>query len=349
MELASLIQPELPYFIYKKPGAAKLQIIQQTGTGLYTDKDFETPGFYFAPYDFIKHPVVVFPENNINKQSFFIRSFSQDTKDIQLNPVQTDSEQALNHQNKVAKALEYIHKGVAEKVIISRKQEVSYRNLDIYQAVLQLMNHYENSFVYLWHHPAIGTWMGATPELLLEYTNNELHTMALAGTLTVTKDKPVLWEMKEINEQQIVTDYIHEKLSKFSDKVFTEKPKTVFQGNLAHIKTDITAHIPPSKLNEVILSLHPTPAVCGIPLQKAKNIIDEIEQYDRKYYTGFLGYKTPGQAQLYVNLRSMEIFPEKLSVYTGGGITLDSQKEKEWKETFEKSKIILSPLLKNYK
>ena len=38
---------------------------------------------------------------------------------------------------------------------------------------------------------------------------------------------------------------------------------------------------------EVITTLHPTPAVCGIPTPAAKAFIQQQEKYQRTFYTGF--------------------------------------------------------------
>jgi isochorismate synthase len=80
-----------------------------------------------------------------------------------------------------------------------------------------------------------------------------------------------------------------------------------------HIKTDIEGILNDnSNLKQVISVLHPTPAVCGLPKQEAKDFILENEGYDREYYTGFFGrIKKEGskdtlKSDLYVNLRCMK-------------------------------------------
>jgi len=88
--------------------------------------------------------------------------------------------------------------------------------------------------------------------------------------------------------------------------------------------------------------LHPTPAVCGLPKNEAKSFILENENYDRKYYTGFLGELNSdvngiNTSSLYVNLRCMEIAKDEAIIYVGGGITKDSIPEKEWEETVRKT------------
>ena len=95
--------------------------------------------------------------------------------------------------------------------------------------------------------------------------------------------------------------------------------------------------------------LHPTPAVCGLPKEAAKQFILENENYNRSYYTGFLGELNMGlqnknDSHLFVNLRCMEIEKNEAYIYVGGGITKESNPEEEWEETVAKSNIMLKVL-----
>jgi isochorismate synthase len=92
-------------------------------------------------------------------------------------------------------------------------------------------------------------------------------------------------------------------------------------------------------------TLHPTPAVCGLPKAAAKDFILQNENYDRCYYTGFLGeINTNLKTELFVNLRCVEIIDTFAAIYVGGGITLDSNPEDEWLETSNKTNTIKSVL-----
>ena len=114
------------------------------------------------------------------------------------------------------------------------------------------------------------------------------------------------------------------------------------------------------KLDNLINKLHPTPAVCGLPKEEAKDFILKNEGYHREFYTGFLGelnmpaeegIKDNKSTSLFVNLRCMKIQPHSKGgnnsaiVYIGGGITKDSDPENEWKETVAKSEVMKKVLL----
>jgi isochorismate synthase len=95
----------------------------------------------------------------------------------------------------------------------------------------------------------------------------------------------------------------------------------------------------------LIDALHPTPAVCGLPKESAKEFILENEGYDRSFYTGFLGeLSVENRSNLFVNLRCMQVKDATYYIYIGGGITSASVPEKEWEETVAKSKVMLRVL-----
>ena len=81
------------------------------------------------------------------------------------------------------------------------------------------------------------------------------------------------------------------------------------------------------------------------PLDATQKIfILENENYNREYYTGFLGElnkksikKKKLKSDLYVNLRCMQIKNQQAFIYMGCGITKDSNPEKEWEESVNKS------------
>jgi len=108
-----------------------------------------------------------------------------------------------------------------------------------------------------------------------------------------------------------------------------------------HIQTDIKAELRNDfSLKKIIEKLHPTPAVCGFPKDLSQKFILENEGYNRSFYTGFLGelnFSDNKTSELYVNLRCMEIENQKVRFYIGCGITKDSDPEKEFFETVNKS------------
>ncbi len=238
--------------------------------------------------------------------------------------------------------------GDLQKVVLSRLKVVKPDNrFDLASLYIRLVKQYPNTFVYLFSIPDVGTWIGATPETLLsQKPGGEVVIMSLAGTATFDKNGKVHWGNKEIVEQQYVSEFIRERLLKLGIKKFIEeKPKTVRAGHLAHIQTifKVDGIDADKNIDKLVEALHPTPAVCGLPQYDAYSLIEDVEPHGRKFYTGFLGpWRLNGQSDLYVNLRCAEVNNDTLNLYVGGGLTADSDAEKEWQETELKAQTLLS-------
>ncbi len=204
-----------------------------------------------------------------------------------------------------------------------------------------LMQNYPFAFVYWIHIPGVMSFMGASPEVLLEWANGEGHTMSLAGTMPV--DSPMLWGEKEREEQAIVSRYIQTILQEENLSVTVFPTEDKIAGRIKHLCTRYRFPLPSERFLDLALRLHPTPAIAGIPMTEAVKLIEEVEHQSRRFYAGFAGLlRLPVQGSLFVSLRSMEIFSDALVLYTGGGLTVDSQLEKEWEETERKAETLLS-------
>ena len=80
--------------------------------------------------------------------------------------------------------------------------------------------------------------------------------------------------------------------------------------------------------------LHPTSAVCGMPLDTSIKFIQEYEDFNRSFFTGYLGYINKNEnTSIYVNIRCTQVLNNCMILYAGAGITTESIPQKEWKET----------------
>lgn len=315
----------------------------------FTDS-FSESGFVFAPFD-AREKAVLFP---LSKAEFLTERISVKTISLKEKEFLVDEVSKNYHIKLVEKAIDNIIDTDLKKVVISRKEKIQLVSFDILEMYQKLLENYKNAFVYVWYHPKVGLWLGATPETLVQIENSVFKTMSLAGTQvdhsriesSLNELKEVVWKKKELEEQQLVTDFIKEQVKGITTGLHIDKTKTVKAGNLLHLKTKVTGSLDrQSTLKELIRALHPTPAVCGLPRSNAKKFILENENYNRSYYTGFLGEmemnaKNRGgkTTSLFVNLRCMELRDKNVFVYIGGGITKDSDAQKEWEETVSKSK-----------
>lgn len=245
-----------------------------------------------------------------------------------------------------------IRNGDFQKAILSRiiVQPKTGKLTDIF---LMMCKRYHYSFIFLVNIPGLGTWIGASPELLFSRNKQLVSLVSLAGTQGQTHNDPsrVVWEDKEITEQHIVTEYLKNLLHEFGIRKYKQQgPETVQAGEVLHLKTTFTFKEGELKdrTSAFIQKLHPTPAVWGAPKTSALNIIKEREAYHREYYSGFLGpIEKNGSMDLYVNLRTMKALEDKLIIYVGSGITEDSVPKKEWEETCLKANTLQSVIKNN--
>ncbi len=252
----------------------------------------------------------------------------------------------------VLKGIAEINQGTFKKVVLSRTKVIDLDpEFDIIGSFLELCNAYPGAFVNLFQLPGNGLWMGATPELLIGQDSNDIFkTVSLAGTQKAElRSNPleIGWTQKEIEEQAMVGRYIINCFKMIRLREFEEDgPKTVRAANLYHLKSEYivnTREVNFPQLGTVMLKLlHPTSAVCGMPKASSMEFILEEENYDRSFYSGFIGpVNINNGSHLFVNLRCMQIVGHQGILYAGGGVTEHSDPEKEWQETEMKFRTLL--------
>ncbi len=225
------------------------------------------------------------------------------------------------------------------KAIFSRVKKVNFDSTKVYQLFDALCEHYPDTFVYLLSCEKLGTWIGASPEFVVEKMGRELYTMSLAGT---KKDASIPWSQKEVLEQEYVTKFIENSLKNIKvDNLKSVGPYDYVAGSVIHLKTDIYAETDLGSL-ELALFLHPTPAVSGLPKMESIELIAEHEEHERSLYAGLIGFYTEQNSSLYVNLRCAQIQKQASYLYLGGGFTKDSEVENEWEETENKSMTLIN-------
>ncbi len=359
MIINRLLTKNLPFVTFRMPGEKQSLLLVQKEREVITfdfDDIENQKGFVIAPYEsyndgqafLLKPSFIVRNESGKKQLSGFLESIPDfpsqlfdsevniSTKDVYLKQVENMiAQMKAGHLNKVV-----LSRILVEKLLPDFKIDLFFD---------QLMQQYPNAFVYLFHLPGKGIWVGATPETLLKRDGDYYETMALAGTQKRPQaDATIMWGEKEIKEQKYVSDFIDSQLVNLNISSYDRgETETVFAGSIAHICTRFK--IPLSRLagrtGEFVRALHPTPAVCGIPKEKAWKLIAEIEKHKRRFYTGFLGpWNLEGYSHLFVNLRCARFLEHDVEIYVGGGLTAESVPEKEWQETKDKSQTILSAI-----
>jgi isochorismate synthase len=302
--------------------------------------------------------------NDLPEEVFFVSDFSKNncfyflpscdsefssSKVTELLNLYEDSKRNVIDKNTYISILEefkssFVNYGV-EKAIFSRviPCDIS-ESIDWMFFINNLSVAYPKTCVYLLGSEKFGVWSGATPEVLLSGGEASLSTMALAGTKWKEEDE---WTDKEFHEQGLVKDYVYSILNEYNLKHLNVRPlETVSAGPVYHLCNYFNFELDKEYWNSLIDKLHPTPAVAGLPLDNALKLIDKFETHQRFFYTGLIGYKGANEIKIYVNLRCMEVFMDKVLLYVGGGITQGSFPESEWDETENKARTLIQILSK---
>ena len=334
----------LPFALYCKPNSDVVIGLLQPNDVLYAVVDFSECGFVFSSFDGLQNYYIPEKDSDRIHLNFEKENWSETEREYLI----PDDFSKAFFETLVKNGIQAIENKHFKKVVLSRKETVALTEFDFIFTFKKLVQLYPAAFVYCFFHPKVGLWIGATPEQLVKVDGSVFKTMALAGTQKSIGSEEVKWHDKEKEEQQFVTDYIVSELNKVSNDLLVSEPHSVKAGNIWHIKTDISGQLNSvTNLEEVIRLLHPTPAVCGLPKQESKDFIIENEDYDRTFYTGFLGELNTNFAidksssDLFVNLRCMSIDEDldsvKANLFMGCGITKDSIPENEWEESINKS------------
>lgn len=242
--------------------------------------------------------------------------------------------------------------GTFGKLVLSRRKTVRLAESPSPTALFaDACARYPRCFIALFSTPSSGTWLVATPELLIERRGVECHTMALAGTMEYIGDPDPRWSGKNIREQQCVADYIREAITPYAADITVDGPHTVLAAGLVHLRSDFSFRLSDScHLGGIIDALHPTPAVCGLPAAEARDFIVGSEHSGRAYYSGFCGpVGIGGRTALFVTLRCMRLRSGACDLFAGGGLLADSTEASEWEETEAKMKTMHNLLSSNEK
>jgi isochorismate synthase len=254
----------------------------------------------------------------------------------------------------VQKGIQSIESGELHKIVPARIKKIKLNpEFDLVKSFNRLVQSYPNAFVNFFHIPDVGTWMGASPEILIHTKGDDFQTISLAGTQKAQGENPLksaAWTQKEIEEQALVSRYIVDCFKKIRLREYDEHgPKTVLAGNLLHLRSDFKVNMKSTnfpQLGTVMLNLlHPTSAVCGMPRTAALEFLHQNEPFNRSFYAGFIGpVNVEDETTLYVNLRTARIVDGQAILYAGAGVTEDSIPENEWEETEMKCDIIAKHL-----
>ncbi len=267
----------------------------------------------------------------------------------------TEARPACDWQQVVADASESIRRGAAEKIVLAREVRLSADSpFDVGVALERLVEAYPTCYVFAFARGG-RTFLGATPERLVEMDGHELKAACLAGSerrgATPEEDRvlgeALLHSRKDREEHAIVVRALTEGLSGLCDQLIKpDEPELLSVSNVHHLYTPIIARLRDGVcILDAVERLHPTPAVGGYPRETALAFIREDEGMDRGWYASPVGWVGPdGGGEFAVALRSALVDGDHASLFAGCGIMGDSDPRREYEESALKLRPMLGAL-----
>ena len=258
----------------------------------------------------------------------------------------------------VWRTLRRIRAGEAQKVVLARTLDVTPATrvapLDL---ALSLWEESHGSHVFLFEPVAGEAVVGAAPETIASLVNGVVRATAVAGSVGVGVDSVETAQLarrlfnseKDRAEHDFVVQDMVERLTALGCSVRRDvEPHVLTLARIQHLETKIAAGIPDGvTLLDIVASLHPTPAVCGMPRNVALSILTGNEAFDRGWYAGPVGWLASDGRGIFVPaLRSAVSRGVGWRLFAGAGIVPGSDPGLEWEETELKFDPVLRAMMR---
>ena len=252
----------------------------------------------------------------------------------------------------------YFHSNQLEKLVLAKKSVyTSESEVDPLNLFHRLKALNDRAF-YFYFQPEPGrAFLGATPERLFRREGTAIFSEALAGTrprgdssrTDEQLEQELLKNEKEIAEHRKVSRHVAQVFERLCLKTeILQKEQVVKQTNVQHIFSSFRGKLKPGVGDwQILQALHPTPAVGGVPGKFARELIAELEPFDRGWYAAPIGWLGNRAAEFAVAIRSTLITANTVTLFAGAGIMPDSDPLAEWKET-ERKMLHFTKLLEKF-
>ena len=186
-----------------------------------------------------------------------------------------------------------------------------------------------------------------SPETFVQIKGGKIYAYPMKGTIDASMDgarQVILADKKELAEHVTIVDLIRNDLSQVASNVtvtrfrYIDEVKTAAK-NLFQVSSEICGTLDSDYMNQlgdILLKLLPAGSVSGAPKPRTLEIIREVEQETRGYYTGVFGYFDGNILDSGVMIRFIENKKGKFFYRSGGGITTQSVVESEYQEVIDK-------------
>lgn len=289
-----------------------------------------------------------------NDRSNELKITSDEFSDFKISEI-TPNLNEVEFSKIVNKAKKYVHDGDIFQAVLSRRFSFRAKGdfLKVYKILREL-----NPSPYLYHVKMNEKiTIGASPEMLIRVTNDQVETFPIAGTRKITDDESkneklkqeLLNDEKEIAEHTMLVDLGRNDIGRVCryGSVHVEELMEVKQfSHVQHMVTHVVGNLDKKyDMFDAFKAVFPAGTVSGAPKVRAMEIIDELEPQSRGPYAGAVGYFSfNGCCDFAIAIRSIFFDGEKGFVQSGAGIVSDSVAENEFKETEHKANAMLTAL-----
>lgn len=245
----------------------------------------------------------------------------------------------------VNQALDLLREGRIDKAVLSRLLQLEFDEPPCAQTIFQgLRQQNPEAYHFAVDLPGEGVLIGASPELLLRKQGRAFSTNPLAGSARRSPDPladeeaahTLLDSAKDQHEHRLVIEDLERQLRPLCRTLnVPPTPALLKTARLWHLSTRIDGELQ-DELSALRLAcqLHPTPALCGFPTAAAKQVIAELEPFDRGVFGGIVGWcDAAGNGEWAVVIRCGIIQQTRVRLFAGAGLVSASCPEAEWRET----------------
>jgi len=266
-------------------------------------------------------------------------------------PLRVVTAEPADYAGAVAHAQAEIRRGVLDKVVLARRLVVEFDRPTAPSAVLRrLTNREPSATAFLLPGRGVGTFVGASPELLVSRRGRRVRSHPLAGTAAGHSQR-LLDSVKDLDEHRLVVRDIVSTLEPCCDELqLPAAPTLVPLTSMTHLGTPISGTLRavhgaiPSAL-ELAAALHPTPAVAGVPRGRALALIGQLEPGWRGPWAGPVGWlDAAGDGDFVLGLRSLTLSGRRAVLWAGAGVVSASDPLAELAETDLKLAAVLGCL-----
>jgi para-aminobenzoate synthetase component 1 len=292
------------------------------------------PFFFCVSYDkqefFIEHI-----ENRDDVLFSFENSSSENSVNIQKTPISLQS-----YKKAFDKLQEEIKSGNTYLANLTSKTDISFENemtlADIYNnssAKFKLL--FKDQFVCF------------SPERFVKIKDNKIYTFPMKGTIDAsTKDakEKILNDTKELSEHTMIVDLLRNDLSMVASKVRVEKFRYIDKikagdKHLLQVSSKISGELESDWIDcigDIFDVILPAGSITGTPKKKTVEILKQVEEYDRGFFSGIFGTFDGKSLDSAVMIRFVEKTEKGFIYKSGGGITIDSDFRSEYQEMIDK-------------